>query len=469
MNNVNLIRDTGYAEKLDFIRKKHMLTMKACKQAQLMLTKPVSLRKPLGGTYMHSLQIAFQIVLMFFVLVSLHEWGHFYFAKRAGILVREYAIGFGPKIFSYAKGETRYTLRLLPIGGYVRMAGEDPEIVVIQPGQMIALKLVNNQVTHLYTDQLDQRAQAIQGIVEQIDIEKNLTLKLDVEGESVVFKIHPQAMMVTKGRETQIAPLDRQFASKTVGQRALSIFAGPLMNFILAFVLFLVFMVISGMPSNVKLGAISPGFPAEKAGLQAGDIIKEVNNQAIGADHDKLIAIIKSSVNKPMNWVIERNQAQFQVALTPIEEKGSPIVGIQITSDSRPATIKETVSGAWDNMVFWTKSIVSGLKKMVLGQFKMNDLSGPVGTIQITSQIANAGIEPMIRWSGILSLYLGIFNLLPFPALDGSRLVFLGVEAVRGRPVDPNRESMVHFIGFAMLMLLMLAVTYNDILRLIKG
>jgi regulator of sigma E protease len=418
---------------------------------------------------MHSLQIAFQIVLMFFVLVSLHEWGHFYFAKRAGILVREYAIGFGPKIFSYSKGETRYTLRLLPIGGYVRMAGEDPEIVVIQPGQMIALKLVNNEVTHLYTDQLDQRAQAIQGIVEQIDIEKNLTLKLAVEGESVLFKIHPQAIMVTKGRETQIAPLNRQFGSKTVGQRALSIFAGPLMNFILAFVLFLVFMVISGMPSNVKLGAVSPGFPAEKAGLQAGDIIKEVNNQAIGADHDKLITIIKNSVNKPMNWIIERDHSQFQVALTPIEDKGSPIVGIQITSDSRQATIKETISGAWDNMVFWTKSIVLGLKKMILGQFKMNDLSGPVGTIQITSQIANAGIEPMIRWSGILSLYLGIFNLLPFPALDGSRLVFLGVEAIRGRPVDPNRESMVHFIGFAMLMLLMLAVTYNDILRLIKG
>jgi regulator of sigma E protease len=418
---------------------------------------------------MHSLQIAFQIVLMFFVLVSLHEWGHFYFAKRAGILVREFAIGFGPKIFSYSKGETRYTLRLLPIGGFVRMAGEDPEIVVIQPGQMIALRLVNNEVTHLYTDQLERRVQAIQGVVEQIDIEKNLTLKLNVEGESVFLKIHPQAIMVTKGKETQIAPLDRQFGSKTVGQRALSIFAGPMMNFILAFVLFLVFMVISGMPSNVKLGAVSPEKPAEKAGLQAGDIIKEINNQPIGADHDKLIALIKGSVNKPMNWIIERNKAQIQVSITPIDDNGSPIVGIQITSDSRPATIKETISGAWDNMVYWTKSIVSGLKKMVLGQFKMNDLSGPVGTIQITSQIANAGIAPMVRWSGILSLYLGIFNLLPFPALDGSRLVFLGVEAVRGRPVDPNRESMVHFIGFAMLMLLMLAVTYNDILRLIKG
>jgi regulator of sigma E protease len=99
----------------------------------------------------------------------------------------------------------------------------------------------------------------------------------------------------------------------------------------------------------------------------------------------------------------------------------------------------------------------------------MDELSGPVGTIQITSKIANEGIKPMILWSGILSLYLGLFNLLPFPALDGSRLVFLGIEAVRGRPVDPNRESMVHFIGFAMLMLLMIVVTYNDILRLING
>ncbi|MDB5052051.1 MAG: metalloprotease RseP [Bacilli bacterium] len=418
---------------------------------------------------MHSIQIGFQIVLMFLVLVSLHEWGHYYFAKRAGILVREFAIGFGPKIFSFIKNETKYTLRLLPIGGFVRMAGEDPEFVLIQPGQTIALRMNHDEVTHLYTDQLEQRSSVVQGIVEQIDLEKDLFVKLNVDREIVRFSVHPQAMMVNKGRETQIAPLNRQFGSKTVGQRALAIFAGPIMNFLLAFVLFLIFMVVSGVPSNVKLEAITPDLPAAKAGLLSGDVILEVNHQPIGADHDKLISLIKNSLNQPMNWIIERNKEQKQVNITPTIVNGVPFVGIQITSDTRSATIKETVSGAWDNMVFTTKNIFIGFKRLVLGQFKMDELSGPVGTIQITSQIANLGIGPMIRWSAILSLYLGIFNLLPFPALDGSRLVFLGFEAVRGRPVDPNRESMVHFIGFAMLMLIMIAVTYNDILRLIKG
>lgn len=416
---------------------------------------------------LHSIQIGIQIVLMFFVLVTLHEWGHYYFAKRAGILVREFAIGFGPKIFSFKNNETRFTLRILPIGGYVRMAGEDPEMIQIAVGQTLAVKLVNNQVTHLYIDQLEQRSNVVQGVVEQIDLEKDLVVKLNVDGEIVQFPIHPQAMMVTKGKETQIAPWNRQFGSKTVGQRSLSIFAGPVMNFMLAFVLFLAFMLIQGVASNVKLSKINPGSPAEKAGLQINDIVKEINHEPILADREKLVTLIQNSKNQPMNWIIVRGQEERQTIVTSSEEDGK--VGIYISSDTRKASLGESFSGAWGYMKSMTTSILDGFKKLVFGQFKMDDLGGPVQIVQVTSQFANAGIGPMLLWSGMLSLYLGIFNLLPFPALDGSRLVFLGIEAVRGKPVDPNRESMVHFVGFAMLMLLMVAVTYNDILRLIKG
>jgi regulator of sigma E protease len=296
-----------------------------------------------------------------------------------------------------------------------------------------------------------------------------LFVTLNIEGDTERFNVHPQALMITKGRETQIAPLDRQFGSKTVPQRALSIFAGPLMNFLLAFVLFILFVALSGVANNVKLAEVTAGSPAEKAGLMAGDIVKEVNHVPINADREKFISMIQKSNNQPMNWIIERGKEQKQAEVTPTTISGSAKVGITVTFDSRSASFKEVITGSWDTMVYWTKSIVSGLKKLVLGQFKMDELSGPVGTIQITSKIANEGIKPMILWSGILSLYLGLFNLLPFPALDGSRLVFLGIEAVRGRPVDPNRESFVHFIGFAMLMLLMIVVTYNDILRLING
>ncbi|TBL77765.1 RIP metalloprotease RseP [Paenibacillus thalictri] len=418
---------------------------------------------------MSAIQNAFQIVLMFFVLVTIHEWGHFYFAKRAGILVREFAIGFGPKLISFKKGETRYTLRLLPIGGFVRMAGEDPEIVQIHPGQTIGVKLTDDEVTHIYVDRLDQLADATIGTVERIDLEKDLFVMLNLNEEIVRFPIHPQALMISKGKDTQIAPLNRQFGSKRVGQRALSIVAGPVMNFLLAFVLFMSVAFMTGVPDKVKIQSIVPSSAAEKAGLMAGDLILSVNHEEIGADRNKLTSLIKDSVGKPMVWVVERNKEQLRKEVTPEDKGGSGLVGVSLLLETRPSGVLEGVKYGGSTMVSATGSILDSFGKLVTLQFKMDDLGGPVRIVEFTSEQASAGFAQYVFWAGLLSLYLGIFNLLPFPALDGSRLVFLGFEAVRGKPVDPNRESMVHFVGFAMLMLLMIAVTYNDILRLMKG
>lgn len=414
-------------------------------------------------------QVIFQIVLLFFVLVTIHEWGHYYFAKRAGILVREFAIGFGPKLFSFIRGETRYTLRLLPIGGFVRMAGEDPEIIQIQPGQTIAVSTEQGRVSRIYLDQLDQRTNVVQGTVDRIDLERELSVKLDVDGEKLVYSVHPQAMMIVKGKETQIAPWDRQFGSKTVGQRALSIFAGPFMNFILAFLLFIVVMFLAGMPTNVKIDRVEPNSAALKAGLAAGDVIVKVNGQPIGSNPSALTGLIRQSADKQMEWTILRGGKEQLIQVTPELKDNVPLVGVRLTSDKRSTKFGEAVKGGWLNMVNATEQILIGFKMLLFGQFTLDDLGGPVKIVEVTSEHANAGLPQYTFWAAIMSLYLGIFNLLPFPALDGSRLVFLGLEAIRGKPVDPGRESMVHFIGFAMLMLLMIAVTYNDILNLIKG
>ncbi|XEC97144.1 RIP metalloprotease RseP [Paenibacillus tarimensis] len=424
---------------------------------------------------MEMVQIVFLTVLVFFLIVSIHEWGHFYFAKRAGILVREFAIGFGPKLLSIKKGETRYTLRLIPAGGFVRMAGEDPEIVEVQKGQTIAIKVDGERVTRLYLDRLDERSNVIRGEVDAIDLEKSLSLSLDVEGEKEHYSIHPQALMITKGRETQIAPLDRQFGSKTVGQRAMAIFAGPLMNFILAFVLFAAYIQMAGVPidppDRVLIGEIIEGRPAADADLMVGDEIKTINGVEIGGDYSKMIELISASANKLMKWTVIRGGETIEVEITPLPDPdtGDGKVGIGAHYPTRPATFIETFTFAGKAMKNMTINIFEGFKMLITGQFKLDDLGGPVRTAEVTSQIARQGIVQLTSWAAILSLYLGIFNLLPIPALDGSRLIFLGVEAVRGRPIDPNRESMVHFIGFAMLMLLMLAVTYNDILRLVRG
>lgn len=423
---------------------------------------------------METIQVVFLTVLMFFVIVTVHEWGHYYFAKRAGILVREFAIGFGPKLFSYKRNETQFTLRLLPFGGYARMAGEDPELVEIQEGQTIAVRSADDQVKMIYLDQLDNRKNVIRGEVISIDMENALKLQLDVDGEMQQYRIHPQAMLVSRGKQTQIAPKDRQFGSKTVGQRAMAIFAGPLMNFILAFVLFAVYAQMAGVPvenpKNLEIGEVLEGGAAYQANLQKGDIIETINGTAIGTDSQKMVSMIADSKDKPMEWTLRRGNETFNITITPraVEGQEGGKVGIVPMLPTRSVGFVETFKVSGVAMVDTTRVIFEGFRHLI-NQFNMDDIGGPVRTFEVTGQIAKQGIEQLTRWAAILSLYLGIFNLLPIPALDGSRLVFLGIEALRGRPVDPNREGMVHFVGFAMLFVLMLAVTYNDILRLING
>ncbi|WP_334072952.1 MULTISPECIES: RIP metalloprotease RseP [Paenibacillus] len=423
---------------------------------------------------MELLKIIFMTVLMFFVIVTVHEWGHYYFAKRAGILVREFAIGFGPKLFSYRRDETQFTLRLLPFGGYARMAGEDPELIQIATGQTVALRLSGDNVSKIYLDRLDSRKNVIRGEVTEVDLEDRLLIKLAVDGEVLEYRVHRQAMLVTKGKETQIAPRDRQYGSKTVGQRALSIFAGPLMNFILAFVLFALHTQMAGIPmpdpTHLEVGDVMKGMPAEEAGVKPGDIIQSVDGKQVGTDANGLIEMIKGAQDKPMVWTVKRGEETLNLTLTPrsVENEQGGKVGSTIVTyfPSRSASFGETFTVAGQKMVDTTKMIFLGFQQLIQ-KFSMDDLGGPVRTFEVTGQIAKQGIVKFTQWAAILSLYLGIFNLLPIPALDGSRLVFLGVEALRGKPVDPNREGLVHFIGFAMLFLLMIAVTYNDILRLI--
>jgi regulator of sigma E protease len=344
------------------------------------------------------------VILLFFVLVSIHEWGHFYFAKRAGILVREFAIGFGPKIFSYKSGETRYTLRLLPIGGFVRMAGEDPEIVQVNQGQSIAIALnVEQQVTHLYLDQLNVRSGVIQGAVDFIDLEKTLKLILEVDGEKLDFVVHPQAMMVAKGAETQIAPYDRQFGSKSVGKRALSIVMGPVMNFLLAIVLFLILVIMTGVFTNVKLDTVEAGKAGEKAGLKSGDIVVSVNHQLIGDNREKLTSMIQQNANKKMSWVVKRGGSEIPIEVVPADESGAGRVGIKITGDKRAASFTEVFTGTYQQVVGSTVSILSSFKMLILGHFKMEDLGGPVRTAQVTAEFARMGMSYLIFWAGTLS------------------------------------------------------------------
>lgn len=421
------------------------------------------------GGFILSTVIAF--IIIFGALVFFHELGHLIFAKRAGILCREFAIGMGPKVFSFTKNETLYTIRLLPIGGYVRMAGDDPEMIEIKPGYRVGLLFdAKEEVNKIILSNKEKYPDLRIIEVEACDLEHELVIKGYEEGDDdtlKTFKISRQARLIENGAETLIAPYDRQFASKTLGQRTMAIFAGPMMNFVLAFVVFVIIALIQGIPTNEPmLGKLTPDGAALAAGLQEGDIVHSINGAEISSWKD-VVEVIQKNPEKQLDFLLERDGKEMTIPVTPKKQKqedGETIGIIGVYNPMEKAPLKAVVYGAKDVYV-WTKEIFSMLGKLITGQFSIDALSGPVGIYVSTDTVAKSGILYLMKWAGVLSINLGIMNLLPIPALDGGRLMFFAVEGLRGKPVDRQKEGMVHFIGFALLMLLMLVVTWNDIQR----
>ncbi len=411
-------------------------------------------------------------IIIFGALVFFHELGHFVFAKRAGILCREFAIGFGPKVFSQKRGETTYTIRLLPLGGFVRMAGEDAEMIEVKAGHRIGLLFGKDGTVEKIILNNKEKYPAARIInVEAADLDHKLTIKGyaedDINEELQVFKIHREAVIIENGMETQIAPYDRQFNSKTLWQRTLAIFAGPMMNFVLAFVVFVIIALTQGMPSNEpKLGKLTEDGVAISAGLKEGDTVLSIDGQSVSSWQD-VVSIIQKSPGEELEFLLVRNGQEMTVDVTPKEtevEDGEKIGLVGVYSPMEKSPLKAFQYGVTETYT-WTKTIIGAVGKLVTGQFSIDALSGPVGIYKSTDTVAQSGIYSLMRWAAILSINLGIMNLLPLPALDGGRLIFFAIEAIRGKPIDRHKEGIVHFVGFALLMLLMIVVTWNDIQR----
>jgi regulator of sigma E protease len=413
--------------------------------------------------------LVFILVLSFLVFV--HELGHFLFAKRAGILVREFAIGFGPKLFSKMYGETLYSVRALPLGGYVRMAGEDAEVVEIKTGSLVyATKTDEGKLKHLYLyEPRNDREHFIVGRLVKADLENKLFVVLEDQHEvETRYTLDLQAIVhYDQKTHVQIAPVHRQFGSKTVGQKAMAIFAGPLFNIILTVILFAVYTFMVGIEDRLPVDSVKPGEPAQKAGIKAGDQIVAVNGDAVN-NMDSLRYKLFESKGHTVTITVKRDGKTLNIPVTP--EKNGDIyqIGAYFNQEKmkRKAGVVESILDGFRQTYEWSGFIMDGFGKLITGQLSIKSLGGPVQMGNITGQAAKHGIEPLIRWTALLSLNLGLFNLLPIPALDGSRLVFIAIEAVRGRPVSPNKESLVHFVGFALLMMLMLVVTFNDIKKI---
>ncbi|MFJ7970834.1 RIP metalloprotease RseP [Psychrobacillus sp. NPDC096389] len=416
------------------------------------------------------METAIAFIIIFGSIVFFHELGHFIFAKKAGIMVREFAIGMGPKIFAMTKGETLYTLRLLPIGGYVRMAGEDLDSVELQPGYRLGIRVNDaNEIDQIVLNQNKQFPDMLFLEVEKSDLMKEMFIEgYDEEERLVRYKVARNAKIIENGNETFIAPYDRQFGSKTVGQRSMAIFAGPLFNFILAFFIFLMLGLLQGVPTyEPVITTVVGDSPAAQGGMKDGDLVTAINGTPIST-WDEFSEEVKVNPNEKMQFTIDRNGQTMDLAITPNEvvvgdEKVGQI-GVQYSSPFEKNPLKAIPYGA-EQTYETTKRIFILLGTLISGNFTIDDLSGPVGIYKATEEVAQHGVFNLMYWAALLSINLGIMNLLPLPALDGGRLLFFLFEAIRGKPVDKQKEGMVHFVGIMLLMVLMVVVTWNDIQR----
>ena len=332
------------------------------------------------------------------VLVVVHEFGHFIVGSLTGMTVLEFSVGMGPKIFGRRRGETDYSLRAIPFGGYCRFLGED----------------------------------------ENSD--------------------DPRAM-------------NRQ----SVWRRFLTIFAGAGMNFVFAFVACVVLLM-----GYFTAGAASPtaqtvyeDMPAAQAGMQSGDVIVEANGEQIEYSADgaeRLREIIAAApTDEPIELVVERDGERVELSITPQVDETGQTGMIGIVFPGRTYTLGEALVQAPKMMVDFVEMMLGWIRDLVFTGQGASDVTGPVGIVSIVSEVAREGFYTVLYVLFVISLNLGLVNLLPLPALDGGRLVFLLVEAVRGKPVPPEKEGMVHGIGLLLLLGLIVVITYQDIVRLIAG
>ncbi|MBC8567162.1 RIP metalloprotease RseP [Mogibacterium sp. NSJ-24] len=326
-------------------------------------------------------------ILIFCVLIFVHEFGHFIAAKACGVKVNEFSIGMGPAFFKKQKGETLYSLRIFPIGGFCAMEGEDE-------------------------DSNDERA----------------------------------------------------FNRKPAWQRAVVLAAGAFMNLLTAVILMIIIAFWSGQATTV-VDEVLDDSPAYEAGLQSGDEIVAVNDSRIN-DWNDILAAIGGSKADSVELTVERNGRNISVtsAIEYDEEAGRSKVGIKPVVRHN---IIESIGTGIKNTGNMTVMMYDIIKELITGGVSAKELSGPVGIVYAVNDTAKAGIIYVVYLSALLSLNLAIMNMLPFPALDGGRLLFLLIRKITGKRVTDEMEGKIHFIGIVLLMALMVYVTWNDIVKFI--
>ena len=409
-------------------------------------------------------------ILVFGIIVVVHEFGHFYFAKKSGILVREFAIGMGPKIFAHiGKDGTAYTIRILPLGGYVRMAGWGDDTTEIKTGTPVSLTLTDDgkvKRINLSGKKLDQTALPMQ--VTQFDFEDKLFIKGLVLEEEKTFAVdHDATVVEADGTEVRIAPLDVQYQNATIWGKLITNFAGPMNNFILGIVVFWILIFMQGGVRDVNTNQfhIMPQGALAKVGVPETAQITKIGSHEI-SNWESLIQAVESETKDKtaptLDVTISEKGSDKQVTVTPEESQGRYLLGVQ------PGIKSDFVSmfvGGFTTAADSALRILSALKNLIF-QPDLNKLGGPVAIFKASSDAAKNGIENVLDFLAMISINIGIFNLIPIPALDGGKIVLNILEAIRRKPLKQEIETYVTLAGVVIMVVLMIAVTWNDIMRL---
>lgn len=409
-------------------------------------------------------------ILVFGIIVVVHEFGHFYFAKKSGILVREFAIGMGPKIFAHiGKDGTAYTIRILPLGGYVRMAGWGDDTTEIKTGTPVSLTLADDgkvKRINLSGKKLDQTALPMQ--VTQFDFEDKLFIKGLVLEEEKTFAVdHDATVVEADGTEVRIAPLDVQYQNATIWGKLITNFAGPMNNFILGVVVFWVLIFMQGGVRDVDTNQfhIMPQGALAKVGVPETAQITKIGSHEV-SNWESLIQAVetetKDKTAPTLDVTISEKGSDKQVTVTPEDSQGRYLLGVQpgVKSDFLSMFV-----GGFTTAADSALRILSALKNLIF-QPDLNKLGGPVAIFKASSDAAKNGIENILYFLAMISINIGIFNLIPIPTLDGGKIVLNILEAIRRKPLKQEIETYVTLAGVVIMVVLMIAVTWNDIMRL---
>lgn len=389
---------------------------------------------------LHSLVFFGAGLLVFSILVFVHELGHFLLAKLNGVAVLDFAIGFGPRIWSRKVGETLYSVRIIPLGGYVRMVGDDPK-------------------------------------------------ELGLSGDEVIHEREQLGEALDENAKALIRDRSRWFLAKKFWPKFSIVLAGPFFNLAFAMIVsaFMFFVYGSAEPVNEPvIGNVVKNQPADLAGLKVGDRVLRINDEKIKT-WDQLAKRVKDSGGEPLLMAIERSESTIGEAqvlditvsaksdaneLDVIEGKADAKVfriGITPKVEKISLSLGESIQGGFFNVYHISRLTILGMVAMIKGWISPTSIAGPIFIFSEASKTAKKGLENLLAFLVLLSVSLGVLNLLPIPVLDGGHLVFFTIEAISGRPLNLKFREAANQVGIFLLLCLMIFAIFNDLSRSFGG